>query len=148
MEGQVYVMNVFFTHCKSICPKLMRAMKSLQDRYQRWGTSVRLVSISIDPLNDTPPALKRYGEKLGVDFSRWTLLTGDEKAIRALITEGFKTHVGEKQTRGGVLDIAHTGNVALVDGRGWLRGVYRTDPEGLDEVFHRSQHLMLAGRKK
>lgn len=147
LKGKVYVLNVFFTSCKAICPKLMRAMKTLQTRYKKWGTSVHLVSISVDPTNDTAERLKRYGEKMGIDFASWTLLTGEEKAIRALITKGFKTHVGEKRSQGGILDIAHTGNVALVDGAGWLRGTFRTDAEGLDEVFHRSQHTLLAERR-
>jgi protein SCO1/2 len=147
LRGKVYVVGFFFTNCRSICPKLMEAKKSLQKRYKQWKADVHLVSITIDPENDTPAVLRAYAKKLGADLSSWTFLTGKDKAIRDLINKGFKSHVGPKTMKNGVLDIAHTGNLALVDHKGRLRGTYRTDKEGLDEVFHRSQHVLLERRK-
>ena len=37
LRGTPYVANFFFTSCPSICPALMNAMKSLQDRYRAEG---------------------------------------------------------------------------------------------------------------
>jgi hypothetical protein len=34
----------------------------------------------------------------------------------------------------------------LVDGSGGIRGAYRDDTMGLDEVFHRAQHVARAKR--
>jgi len=143
LAGQVYVAGFFFTRCVSICPLLTAAMGRLQRRYDEAGVEgVRLVSITVDPEYDTPERLREYGEERGVDPRRWKLLTGDPEAIRRLILEGFRTPLGEPQTNAGLMDIAHSGKLVLVDGRGAIRGYYDYDPTGLDEIFHRSRHLL------
>jgi cytochrome oxidase Cu insertion factor (SCO1/SenC/PrrC family) len=101
------------------------------------------VSISVDPEGDTPAVLTDYGKTLGVDSSRWTLLTGDPERIRQLVVEGFKTPI-EPMPEGGAepMDIAHTGKLVLVDGAGRIRGYYDSTEMGLDEVFNRAQHVL------
>ncbi len=147
LEGQVYVANYFFTRCVSICPLLTAAMGRLQQRYDEAGVEgIRLVSISVDPEYDTPERLLEYGEKHGVDPRRWTLLTGEADEIRRLVVEGFRTPQGEPETSGGLMDIAHTGKLVLVDGRGAIRGYYDSDATGLDEIFHRSRHVLPESR--
>ena len=42
----------------------------------------------------------------------------------------------------GLVDIAHSGKFVIVDGGGRIRGYYDTDESGLDEIFHRSQHVL------
>ncbi len=147
LEGQVYVANFFFTRCVSICPLLTAAMGRLQQRYDEAGVEgIRLVSISVDPEYDSPERLREYGEKHGVDPRRWTLLTGEADEIQRLVGEGFRTPLGEPETSGGLMDIAHTGKLVLVDGRGAIRGYYDSDATGLDEIFHRSRHILPESR--
>ena len=56
---------------------------------------------------------------------------------------GFKTAMGEREElSGGFFDIAHAGKLVLVDRRGRIRGYYDYDAPGLDELFHRSQHVL------
>ena len=149
LEGQVYIANFFFSRCVSICPLLTAAMGRLQQRYDEAGVEgIRLVSISIDPEYDTPERLREYGEEHGVDPRRWTLLTGEPDEIRRLVFEGFRTPLGEPQTIGGLMDIAHTGKFVLVDGRGAIRGYYDSDAAGLDEIFHRSRHVQQESRRE
>jgi cytochrome oxidase Cu insertion factor (SCO1/SenC/PrrC family) len=63
--------------------------------------------------------------------------------IRTLLTDGFKVGVGEREELGaGLYDIAHSGKLVLVDGEGAIRGYYGIDAVGLDEVFHRSRHVL------
>ncbi|MCB1852509.1 MAG: SCO family protein [Gammaproteobacteria bacterium] len=50
--------------------QLVQVQKILGDRL---GKDVYFYSISIDPKNDTPQALREYREKFG---ARWTFLTG------------------------------------------------------------------------
>ena len=42
---------------------------------------VHLVSVSFDPITDTPPVLKKHAKELGADLTRWTFLTGDRDEI-------------------------------------------------------------------
>lgn len=144
LAGRVYVANFFFTRCVSICPDLTRSMARLGARYDEEGVSdIRLVSISIDPEYDTPERLADYAAAHGIDPRRWTLLTGDTERIRELVSGGFKTALGEAEPRAdSLMDIAHSGKLVLVDRAGGIRGYYDSDAEGLDEIFHRSRHVL------
>lgn len=146
LEGEVWVASFFFTSCPSICPALMASMLELQDRFEKADVDVKLVAFSVDPENDTPAVLREYGDKLGADLDgRWSFVTGSDAAMRELVIEGFKLHVGDKKRNDeGLIDIAHIGRFVLVDWQGNVRGIYDTDKNGLDEVFHRAQHVLHA----
>jgi protein SCO1/2 len=158
LAGQVYVANFFFTRCVSICPRLTAAMKRLDRRFEEAGEDrVHLVSISVDPDYDTPVRLADYGESFGIDPGRWTLLTGTGSEVRELVVEGFRTGMGNPVPLGqppgqppleDLIDIAHTGRFVLVDGEGAIRGYYEHDEEGLDEIFHRSRHVLESAAKR
>jgi protein SCO1/2 len=147
LAGKVWVANFIFTTCKSICPKLTATMRSLRERLARESIDVLSVSVSVDPENDTPPVLKAYAEKFGTDLARWRFLTGPEKEVRALIVGGFKAHMGEKAvTSDNLIDIAHAPYFVIVDGKGQIRGYYQPTETGIDEVFHRAQHVLREAR--
>lgn len=150
LRGEVWVANFFFTSCPTVCPKLMRAAKALDERFARSDVPVRMVSVTVDPQNDTPARLLDYAREYGLDTSRWDLLTGSPEAVRALVVGGFATHMGERgdvgaggqPATGELMDIAHSTHFVLVDGRGRIRGYYGSDERGRDEVFHRAQHVL------
>jgi protein SCO1/2 len=143
LTGSVYVVSFFFTSCVTICPKVMDAMARLQERYARNKVPVKLVSITVDPDNDTPQALKKYAKKMGAKPEHWTFLTGTWEAISALVIKGFKTHMGRaEEDDEGVLDIGHGAHLLLIDNAGGLRGVYDASESGVDEIYHRSTHVL------
>ncbi len=150
LAGQVYVANFFFTRCTSICPLLIRNTAELQDHFERNGIEdIRLISISVDPEYDRPEVLKAYGKTHGVNPERWTLLTGERDLIRRVVEGGFMTAMGSVEETGpGLVDIAHTGKMVLVDRQGRIRGYYDSDEMGLDEVYHRSQHVANEDRQR
>jgi protein SCO1/2 len=144
LAGRVYVADFIFTRCTSICPLLTKAMGRLQDQFRERGVEgVHLVSFSVDPDYDTPERLREYAERHGADPDRWTFLTGDRERIRELLVDGFKLAMGDvPPDTDNLADIAHSGKFVIVDGEGGIRGYYDTDQEGLDEIFHRSQHVL------
>lgn len=144
LKGQVYITSFFFSRCASMCPLLMKSMKRIEDTYRERGIAgIRLVSITVDPEHDDPEHLRAYATEVGADPARWTLLTGDAEAIRRLAFDGFHVPVGEPQALPGALfDIAHSGKLVLVDGKGAIRGYYDTDDEGLGEVSNRAQQVL------
>jgi len=148
LRGNVYVVTFFFTSCVTICPKVLKAAKALQDRYKRAELDIRLVSITVDPENDSPARLRKFGEEYGADFSSWTFLTGSRPELESLIVDGFKTYMGEREEGAdGLMDIGHGSRFVLVDEAGGVRGHYEISPLGSDEVFHRSQHVLREERK-
>ena len=64
-------------------------------------------------------------------------------AVRDLVVGGFKTAMGDRiETEAGLIDIAHTGRFVLIDADGGIRGYYGVDEDGLDEIYHRSRHVL------
>ena len=149
LTGKVYVTSFFFTSCVTICPKILGAMATLQDRFKTAGLDVRLLSITVDPDTDTPKRLRTHALKAGADFSRWTFLTGTRKKIRDLIYSGFKTHIGDPQRiadpRGGpddILEIGHGARLVLVDGNSKVHGHFESTPLGQEELIRRAKSLL------
>ncbi|MCA9690782.1 MAG: SCO family protein [Myxococcales bacterium] len=145
LRGQVWIGSFFFTSCPSICPKITKSMLDLQSRLQSEGVDVKLVSFTVDPDNDTPEVLARYAKTIGADLERWRFVTGPRAQMEQLVVGGFKTAMDPSKRDGDVemYDIAHSTKLVLVDRDGGVRGYYDTDAQGLDEVFHRSWHVLL-----
>ncbi len=77
LRERVVVINTFYTGCSSSCPVVMGAMARIQaDLGPLVGEEVHLLSLTVDPVNDTPGRLKAYAERLGVRPG-WYLLTGE-----------------------------------------------------------------------
>ena len=74
------MLDFIYTSCTTTCPVLSAAYANVQNRIEPDTQRVQLVSISVDPVNDTPQAmkgyLKRYRAKPGWDF-----LTGSIEEI-------------------------------------------------------------------
>ncbi|MCP4868610.1 MAG: SCO family protein [Proteobacteria bacterium] len=142
LAGKVHIVGFFFTSCPSACPALMGRMKELEEKmtvqepYEKYGTDLKLMAISVDPETDTPEVLRETMTKYQLDPARWTLLTGDKEAVHTLVQGGFKTAMGDRtEVSPDVYDIAHTGKLAMLDEAGAVRGYYSTDDDGLDEAF-------------
>ncbi len=147
LKGKVYVASFLFTRCTTACPLVTGAMVELQKRFSDSQVPVQIVSFTVDPDYDSPEVLKEFGLKNGANFDRWTFVTGETLAIKSLLENGFKVPVGDAKKSGDIMDIAHTKKVVLVDGLGGIRGYYGTDESGIDEIFHRSQHVLNDMRK-
>ncbi len=136
LKGKVWVASFFFTRCPTICPRLIAAMRELQQKAIAAGTKLELVSFSVDPENDTPPVLKAYAAKHGADLHSWTFLTGDSKVIEKTAVDGFKLALERNPDagaeHGGIL---HGSHLALVDERLAIRGYYRSEDADQRELL-------------
>ena len=81
--------DIIFTRCAGPCPRLTRQMKSLQDQLPA-DSAAKLVTLTTDPDFDSPAVLKKYGERAGADFNRWTFLTGTKREIAQLASGSLK----------------------------------------------------------
>ena len=55
-NGHIWIADMIFTHCPSLCPTLTAKMILLQSALQD-KSDVRFASISVDPLHDLPDTL-------------------------------------------------------------------------------------------
>lgn len=138
LRGHPYVANFIFTSCPFSCPRLTRHMKRVQDALAREGSdvaAVRMVSFTVDPEVDTPARLDRYAAQYGADAARWRFVTGPTPDIQRLSVDGFQLAMGappEGRPQG--YNILHGEFIMLVDGRGRIRGYYRSDDDGLAKI--------------
>lgn len=116
IKGKVVAINFIFTKCKTICPpmganfaSLVREMNCLDPD----GAHSRLLSISIDPRNDTPERLKKWSENFGAP-DNWTLLTGKKDAVDQLLKD-LKVFTPLKEDHAPIILIGKEG------GYEWLR---------------------------
>jgi protein SCO1 len=81
IKGKVVALNFIFTKCTDVCPADTAQLRQVQDLLgDRVGRDVFFYSISIDPKNDTPAALKRYKHMFAVGPG-WEFLTGNKDDI-------------------------------------------------------------------
>ena len=85
VKGKVVAINFIFTSCSTICPPLGANFARLQDLLgDRCGTSVRLISVSVNPTVDTPQRLHAWAARFS-DRPGWDLITGDKYQIDKLL---------------------------------------------------------------
>jgi protein SCO1/2 len=148
--GKIYVLEFFFSTCPTICPKMNQNMLKIQDQFKN-NTDFGIVSITINPENDTPEVLKEHARLLGVKHPNWNFLTGDQKYVYELANKGFNLYAAENsQVNGG---FEHSGMFALIDKKGNIRcrkdqfgnpilyydGI---EPEGIEAITEDIQKLL------
>lgn len=80
-HGKSVVLSFIYTRCADPreCPAISSNFRTLQQRFA--GGPYHLVEMTLDPSYDRPAVLARYGALFGADAKRWTLATGDPKAV-------------------------------------------------------------------
>jgi protein SCO1/2 len=130
MRGKVWAAAFFFTRCPTVCPRITRRMRDLQQAAAKGGVKLELVSFSVDPENDTPEVLAAYAKQYGADLGSWRFLTGDLEMIRKTSEQGFKLALDGKATPGAEhFGLFHGSHLVLVDGSAQIRGYYRTSED-------------------
>jgi protein SCO1/2 len=83
----IVVMDFVYTTCTTICPVLSALFTQVQGKLgdEVVGSEVRLVSMSADPIRDTPQRLKAYSAKHRAGEG-WLWLTGPKPAVDDVLT--------------------------------------------------------------
>jgi cytochrome oxidase Cu insertion factor (SCO1/SenC/PrrC family) len=147
--NHVWVADIIFTRCAGPCPRMTGQMRSLQNRLPA-DSMAKLVTLTTDPEYDSPEILKRYGERFGADFKRWTFLTGTKMEIGRLGANSLKLSAQpvklENQQNAADLFI-HTTIFVLVDKHAQLRGFFETGGDGVDWTNDVAPRLLKAVRQ-
>jgi cytochrome oxidase Cu insertion factor (SCO1/SenC/PrrC family) len=85
VKGKTVAINFIFTTCTTICPPLGATFAKMQKLLgDRLGKDVYLISITVDPVTDTPERLRAWGEKFGAKEG-WTFVTGAKPEMDKLL---------------------------------------------------------------
>jgi len=120
-KDKIYVADFFFTKCPSICPIMTNNMAELQNTFLD-NDRVMFLSLSVTPIMDSIPVLRKYATDKGVIDSKWNVTTGDKKHIYELARKSYFAVV--EKGDGGLQDFIHTPNFILVDTEKQIRGIY------------------------
>jgi protein SCO1/2 len=119
LEGKVHLVNFFFATCPGRCPMQTAAVAQVQSMLRQKGLSkeqVMLISITVDPENDTPAALREYAGKYKADRDQWMFLTGNEDYLARVAGEIYQVPYKK---------LTHVERLVLVDKWGQIRGDFR-----------------------
>jgi protein SCO1/2 len=128
VKGKILVIDFFFSRCPSICPDLAKAMKRLQNSFINSNDSiVQFISVSIDPVHDSVPQLRKFANRYTSNHDSWWFVTGNKKEIYDFALHEIKANIADVN-----IDTAfiHTENFFLLDKDRVIRGWYN----GLDTV--------------
>ena len=133
VQGQILVVDFFFTRCATICPKMTANLKRIHDRIEpTWP--VQIMSHSVTPQADSVSVLQAYANKQAANPDLWWFLTGPKTDIYKLARRSYFSCLDEGD--GGFQDFVHTENIVLVDDQGCLRGFYDgTDSKAMSQLL-------------
>lgn len=123
LNGKILVVDFLFTSCSQTCPAVNTQMAQIQQQTTK-QTDVKLVSITVDPRDDTPEVLEKYGQRFGADTNRWMFLTGQKAALYDLIGKSFLAQDLNDPLVYMPGNFSHTERIAVVDSQGHLRGYF------------------------
>lgn len=126
-DGRPVVLNFIYTTCTAVCPLVSQTLSHLQRKLGSDRDRVHLVSISIDPEEDTPARLVAYANKYGAG-PEWQHYTGT-LAASVEAQRAFSAYRGDKMN--------HTPVTFLraAPGKSWLRiEGFATADDLLDEI--------------
>lgn len=134
-DGRPVLLNFIFTTCTSICPMMSSVFAQFERRLGAEADRVHLMSISLDPEQDTPERLLAYARKFHAGHE-WQHYTGTLEASVAA-QRAFDAYRGSKMGHA-VLTL-----MRAAPGKPWLRIEGFVTP---DELVRDYRDLVVAAR--
>jgi protein SCO1/2 len=114
LRGRVLLLDFVYTNCPGPCPILTSTHVAVQRALPReLAAKVHFVSISLDPVRDTPEAMRAYATARGADLASWSFLGGEPDAVADVLE---RYGVGAKPGPNGEVD--HLVITYLIDADG------------------------------
>lgn len=124
LKGSVWVLSLLSTSLFRDSQKLMDHLQQVQEILD--GTDTRLVTLSVNPLEDQPESLARYASGFGAKPDFWFFWVGEEAATFQLIQAAYRSAlVGVTPSEMSLLmRRAFESRVVAIDREGRVRGTY------------------------
>lgn len=112
-DGRPVILTFIYTSCTTICPMISQTLERLQGELGSDRDRVHIVSISIDPEEDTPARLRAYAARFDAG-PEWQHYTGSVDASIAA-QRAFNVYRGDKMNH------APVAFLRAAPGRQWMR---------------------------
>ena len=132
-DGRPIVLNFIFTTCTTICPLMSSVFAQFDHKLGADAEKVHLMSISIDPEQDTPARLHEYAKKFHAG-PEWQHYTGTRDAS-VTTQRAFDVY------RGGKMSHSLVTLMRAAPGKPWLRIEGWATP---DDLLHDYRELLAA----
>ncbi|WP_242208681.1 MULTISPECIES: SCO family protein [unclassified Pseudomonas] len=86
LQNRIVLLNVIFTSCTDACPLITQKLKEVRELLGDKAQDITFISLTSDPLRDTPAVLKAYTLKQGSDDPHWLFLTGDKAQMDLVLS--------------------------------------------------------------
>lgn len=85
IADRLVAINFIYTSCTTVCPVQSAIFADVQKRLgDRVGKDVVMISVTVDPVRDTPPVLKRFASSYHAGPG-WRFLTGSAQKVEEVL---------------------------------------------------------------
>lgn len=145
-RGKTVVFSFFFTSCPTVCPREVQALSEVQRRLSpELKERVAFVTMSVDPENDTPEAMRQFALANGAALSSWSFVRTTPAATRTL---GKELAAFAAASTAQAEPAGHTTAVYLFDGSGRMMQRYGGSPLDVPRLANEVERLDVWFRKK
>ncbi|MGM0881972.1 MAG: SCO family protein [Bacillota bacterium] len=119
-NGKARIVYFYFANCPDVCPPTTFLLSQVQDQLEaegKLGSKAELISITFDPVRDTPEVIRDFAKRHFADFNGWHFLRGEEAATIQLAKD-FGVGVMKNEEDG---SYTHFNVITLVDKDGQIR---------------------------
>lgn len=120
-NGKARLVYFYYASCPDVCPPTTFMISEVEDQLQKeglLGTKVELISITFDPVTDTPDVIRDFATR---NFAKleggWDFLRGDEEATLKLARDFGADVIKDEKTN----TYVHMNVITLVDKKGQIR---------------------------
>jgi cytochrome c peroxidase len=131
LEGKVAILSLMYASCSDVngCPLATAVLHQIASRMEKdpeLADGLRLLSLSFDPIRDTPTVMRQYASHHAGHGVDWQFLTtASETEIRPLLADYGQSLVPDVYEEGNELgDISHILRVFLIDPARRIRNIY------------------------
>lgn len=138
IKGRVVAINFVYTTCTTVCPTLAMLFRHARTALGTQASRVQFISVSVDPVNDTPARLKAFADKFGAGLG-WAMVTANKSDLDILL-KALSAPTGDK--------LDHSPAVLVGDdtvGR-WTRIDSLGKPQTLVDILREAMRTVAAAR--
>lgn len=119
-DGRLLLLNFVFTGCSSTCPTQARELVWVLDALPPTArNAVQILSVSVDPLADTPATLAAYARRMDTERPQWRYATGTPAQVD-IVTDRMAAMAPAAATGRAPRPEDHRTSIWLFDARGDL----------------------------